>query len=183
MLGSAHFRKPLETAASVFGIAVSGALVSRPPLKDDGWVRMVASLLLTVGLAAAGLASADAATPPMPVLSLSNVSVKKTAPRDGYAGSVTVHMRFCMNVGPGARIETYEWRAIGARVVARARSIDPLGVDLDRVYPYECVPRYMISWIVPTRLIRSPGVYRVSMRLRDGYGRVTPTVSFSFRGN
>jgi hypothetical protein len=91
-------------------------------------------------------------------------------------------LRLCASIGPRAQLVTRQWRAVGARVVARGDFVDPLGVDLDRVYPYECAPKYMSSWLVPTRLLAGPGTYYVSMCVRDGYGRLSPPVSFTFHG-
>ena len=142
------------------------------------WLVTLGALMVVVTTAT----GSGAGTPRPPVLSLSSVTVKRTAPSNGYGGSVTAYMRICLSAGPRAQLLTREWRAVGSRVVARAESVDPLGVDLDRVYPYECAPRYMSSWIVPTRVIAGPGTYYVSFRLRDGYGRTTAPVSFSFHG-
>jgi hypothetical protein len=43
------------------------------------------------------------------------------------------------------------------------------------------VSNYEMSWIVKAKLFDGPGTYYVSVRLRDGYGRITPPVSASFQ--
>src|SRR5688572_5493115 len=116
-------------------------------------MKMRLSLMATLAVSAAVVTIAVAGAPPRPTLSLSSVTVKRTAPSDGWAGTVTVNMRLCASIGPRAQLLTRQWRAAGGRVVARGNYEDPLGVDLDRVYPYECAPKYMSSWLVPARLL------------------------------
>jgi hypothetical protein len=89
--------------------------------------------------------------------------------------SVDLRMRFCTIVGPGARIVTIETRRLNGRVRGRVRGIEPLGVDLDRDYPYQCVG-YMIKWLREPQ-VRGPGVYTVALFVEDSHGRKSRTVS------
>jgi hypothetical protein len=139
----------------------SQKLVGRAPL-------VAAVAVLT--LAGAGLASAAEAPPS---IGLASVSVKRKPP------TASVYLNFCASVGPRAAIITTETRRILSRVVARNVSPEPLGADLDRVYPRECVTRFLISWVVQPRLM-GKGVYSVSFRVKDGYGQLSKVVGFSF---
>jgi hypothetical protein len=116
-----------------------------------------------------------------PSISLSRVTIERTKPDGGYAGTVDLKFRLCAIIGPRAVILVREARVLGGVTKASYNWLDPLGVDLDRVYPYACEPNYQASWIVKTRLIRGPGTYTVSIRVRDGYGRVSAPISFSLK--
>lgn len=147
-----------------------------------GSMKLGLTLMLAIVVAVVVIISAEAGTSPRPSLSLSTVTVKRTPPSDGWAGTVNVTMRLCASIGPRAQLLTRQWRAVGARVVARGDFPDPLGVDLDRIYPYECASKYTAGWLVPAKLLSGPGTYNVSIRVRDGYGRLSAPVSFSFHG-
>ena len=110
----------------------------------------------------------------------------RSAPRLGNRRKVSakrtrVKFRLCISVGPRAVLLTRETRSIGGVVKATATSLDPLGVDLDHVYPYDCVNNYGSSWIVQSRLLVGGGTYAVSIRARDGYGRMSSPLVFSVR--
>ncbi len=125
--------------------------------------------------------SLPAAAAEKPSLELRSVTVKRYKPSGTFAGASTVRLRLCLSTGPGAYISVHEKRSVGGKTKASNRWNDPLGVDLTRVYPRECVPNYLISWAVETRLISGPGTYSVSIRVRDGYGVWTSPVSFSVK--
>jgi hypothetical protein len=127
------------------------------------------------------LAIPAAARPEPPRLTLASVTVKRTAPKGGYAGSVSVRVRWCASVGPGAALVVQESRRVGSVTKARDRWTDPLGVDLDRVQPYDCVSGYLLSWAVKSRLFAGPGVYGVAIRVRDGLGKLSAPLSLSLR--
>lgn len=129
---------------------------------------------LAVGVA--GAAAVVERQPPM--VTLSSVTVKRSAASGGYAGSVDVRVRVCLSVGPGAVFVIEEKRKVSGMTKASDRWVDPLGVDLDRVYPYECVSGYQLSWTRKARL-SGPGTYAVTIRVRDGYRSVSAPVSFS----
>jgi hypothetical protein len=88
--------------------------------------RLGVAAVAVLTLAGAGLASAAEAPPSV---ALASVSIKRKPP------TASVYLNFCASVGPGAAIITTETRRIGTRVAARNVSPEPLGVDLDRVYP------------------------------------------------
>jgi hypothetical protein len=143
------------------------------------WHVLLVVIALSVVLTLAG--QGDSATR-APLLSLKSVTIIRSATRDGFGGSVEMRVRMCANMGPRAAFFTTEWRSVGARVVARAQDVDPLGVDLSHVYPYDCTAEYKLSWAVKTILIRGRGTYHVTIRLRDGYGHLTPPISAAFQG-
>jgi hypothetical protein len=141
-----------------------------------GYILLVVIALSSVlALAAQGGGATRA-----PLLSLKSIAIKRSASSDGFGGSVVMRVRMCANTGPRAALFTTEWRSVGARIVARAEDIDPLGVDLKRVNPYDCNADYTLGWAVKTRLIHGPGTYHVTVRLRDGYRRLTPPISATF---
>ncbi len=76
---------------------------------------------------------------------------------------------------------TRETRKLGAATKSSRVFRDPLGVDLTRRYPYDCVSGYLLSWIVPARLLGGGGTYSVNVRVRDGYGRMSTPALFSLR--
>jgi hypothetical protein len=92
-----------------------------------------------------------------PTISLTSVSVKRTAVRDRLAGIASVHARICLSNGPAAAILITESRRIGSAVKARGTTLDPLGVDLTRIHPYVCVSNYSISWAVQARFMWATG--------------------------
>jgi len=65
--------------------------------------------------------------------------------------------------------------------MASARSVEPLGVDLTGVVPYQCVRGFVVAWLIPARLVVGGGTYSVTVHLQDGRGRLTPSVGFSLR--
>lgn len=116
-----------------------------------------------------------------PRLELASVSVRRTAPSAGFAGSVSLRLRVCASIGPRAVIVVQESRRVGGVTKARDRWSDPLGVDLDQVQPYECVSGYRLAWAARSRLFVGPGIYNATIRVRDGYGKVSAPVSLTLR--
>jgi len=114
-----------------------------------------------------------------PTISITSVSVKRTAVRDGLAGIASVRARICLSNGPAAAILITETRRIGSVVKARATNLDPLGVDLTHTFPFTCVSNYSISWAVQARFIVGGGTYSVSIRIRDAFRRTSAPGSFS----
>lgn len=137
-------------------------------------------MVVAVALAAA-LALPAAAAEPWPTITLTSVTVKRTPVRDGFAGTVSLRFRLCLNVGPRAVLITRQVRKLAGRTKAKEAATDPLGVDLDKVYPYECVPDYRLSWAVPARFLLGGGTYYVDVHVRDGFVRVSRPVLFSMR--
>ena len=124
---------------------------------------------------------ARAAAAQAPTAVISSVAVKHTAPASsGYAGSVEVRLRICLNVGPRAVLLVDETRKLGTVTRASESWRDPLGVDLDRVRPYACLNDYVVSWALRSRFV-GPGTYTVHIRIRDGYGRLSKAASFSLQ--
>ena len=108
------------------------------------------------------------ATPP-PTFTISSVSVNASR------ATVDVRGRLCVSVGPGAVVITREERRVGSKLVARKTWTDPLGVDVEEIYPRECVNGWRMSWLTGKRFVQAgPGVCRVTIRVRDGYGRTGP---------
>jgi hypothetical protein len=143
--------------------------------------RLFTCLALALIVAAFVATGTMAAGNEAPTLELTSAAVKRTKPNGRFAGSVTLHVRMCLSVGPRAQLIVTETRRLGAAVKARATWTDPLGVDLVKVYPYDCVSGYMLSWVLGTRFSVGPGTYTVTVRLRDGYGRLTAPVLVSLR--
>lgn len=115
-------------------------------------------------------------------MAVRSISITRTAARDGFAGSARLVVRMCLSVGPRAVILTRETRKVGARTKAVATTIDPLGVDLTQVYPYECVERYSMSWLVQSRFLVGGGTYSLNVRVRDGHGRMSkPALAITLR--
>jgi hypothetical protein len=138
-------------------------------------MRLLAALVVLVGVGQATTGGASNAAAQLPRLSVQSATVTKTV----RGGTVSVKMRLCASIGPKAVLTLRETRTVRGRVLAQARQVEPLGVDLDRIYPYSCANRYQSSWIVQPRLIRAPGTYRVVIRLRDGYGRLSTPIAVS----
>ena len=63
---------------------------------------------------------------------------------------------------------------------ARGTTIDPLGVDLGKIYPYRC-SNYQIGWLVEARLVLGVGTYSARLRVRDGRGRLSAPLAFTVR--
>ena len=133
----------------------------------------IATALATVTVLAHVGGSLASASEAAPSLALTSATANRKPPR------ANVFLNFCAAIGPGARIITSETRLIGRRVVARHVSVDPLGVDLTTIYPRACTTRYQIGWVVSPRLM-GPGVYSVSLRIEDGYGKLSKPVGFFF---
>jgi hypothetical protein len=130
---------------------------------------------------AAVLAVSASAAEPLSTVTLTSLTVKRAAVHDGFAGTVSLRFRLCLSVGPRAALITRETRKVAGVTKAQATSLDPLGVDLTRVYPYDCANNYESSWIVPARLLVGGGTYSVNLRARDGYGRMSAPLLFSVR--
>jgi hypothetical protein len=132
---------------------------------------LVAFLLAVVLLAAA---VGDAASPG-PKLFLTSVSVRENV-------TVDLRLRFCASIGPKAVLVVNEVRKVGRSVRTRKSWVEPLGVDAVDVGPYDCVTGWRESWLVqPRSLFSGPGVYSVTIRVRDGFGRVSAPASFSLQ--
>jgi hypothetical protein len=138
--------------------------------------------LLLLGLAAGVVSlvpTASAERGHAPTISITGVTVKRTAVRDALAGVASVHARICLSNGPGAAVLITETRRVGSCLKARATNIDPLGVDLSRTYPFTCVSNYLISWAVQARFMVGGGTYAVSIRIRDAFRRLSPPGSIA----
>ena len=122
-----------------------------------------------------------AAAEPLPTITLTSLTIKRSEARDGFAGTVSIRFRMCLNAGPRAAIITRETRKVGATTKARRTSLEPLGVDLDDVYAYDCAANQSVAWAVPSRLFLGGGTYSADVRVRDGYGRLSAPVLFSIR--
>ncbi len=117
-----------------------------------------------------------------PSLGAISASVQLSQPRrDGFAGKATIRVRFCAEIGPRAVLLIRETRKRAGATMASARSVEPLGVDLTGVVPYQCVRGFVVAWLIPARLVVGGGTYSVTVRLQDGRGRLTPSVGFSLR--
>ena len=112
---------------------------------------------------------------PAPILELTSVAVTRIA--GGYGAEVAMHTRLCVSLGPAAAITTRQTRRTGAVTNAQQTLTEPLLAHLDRVYPYQCVRDYVISWLVPRRLLNGSGTYTATIRVRDGYGRWTRPIA------
>jgi hypothetical protein len=65
-------------------------------------------------------------------------------------------------------------------VKARGTTIDELGVDLGKIYPYRC-SKYQIGWLVEARFVVGGGTYSARLRVRDGRGRLSAPLAFTVR--
>ena len=63
---------------------------------------------------------------------------------------------------------------------ARGITIDELGVDLGKIYPYRC-SMYQIGWLAETRFVVGGGSYSAKLRVRDGRGRLSAPLAFTVR--
>jgi hypothetical protein len=116
-----------------------------------------------------------------PTLRLMSATVVATKIQGNSAGRATVRIRFCAEIGPRAVLLIRETRRFRGSTRATASLVEPLGVDLTVVMPHRCIARHTVGWLVASKLLVGGGTYSVSIRLRDGRGRVTRSVGFSFR--
>lgn len=137
-------------------------------------------ILVTFAVSASALASPVAGSAP-PTLSPISASVTITDPRDDDAGRALIRVRFCAEIGPRAVLLIRETRKVGGSTKASGSSVEPLGVDLVRVLPYRCFRNYAVAWLVRAKLLVGGGTYAVTVRLRDGHGRLTRPIGFSLR--
>ena len=138
------------------------------------------SILACAALAAVFSSPATGyAKAPLPTISLTGLTVKRTPVSDRLAGTVDLRVRLCVSIGPRAQIIWKESRRTGSTVKAQGTTVDPLGVDLTKISPYACVSNYQISWAVQARFMVGRGTYAVSVRVRDGYGRLSEPASFT----
>jgi hypothetical protein len=144
-------------------------------------MRSVAALITIFAASALASASPVAGTARAPTLGAVGASVVIDGQRDEFAGKTTIRVRFCAEIGPHAVLLIRETRKTRGSTKASASSQEPLGVDLDRVQPYGCVRRFVVAWLVPAKLLRGTGTYSVTVRLRDGRGRLTRPIGFSLR--
>ncbi|MGH3084094.1 MAG: hypothetical protein ACRDNP_08560 [Gaiellaceae bacterium] len=63
---------------------------------------------------------------------------------------------------------------------ARGTTIDELGVDLGKIYPYRC-STYQIGWLAEARFVVGGGSYSAKLRVRDGRGRLSAPLAFTVR--
>ena len=135
------------------------------------------------GCAVASLAvsAAAPAASTAPTLTMQSLTIKREKPRDGFAGTVSLRVRICLSVGPKAQLVTAEARTAGSAVKAKGTSIEPLGVDLTKISAFACTSNYLISWAVRSRFLVGGGTYAATIRLRDGYGRVSAPLAFGVR--
>lgn len=138
---------------------------------------ILASLVLPVS----ALANPMAGSVSEPTLSPISASVTVSKPRDGDAGKALIRVRFCAEIGPRAALLVRETRKVGGSTKASASSVEPLGVDLQRILPYRCFRNYVVAWLVRAKLLVGGGTYAVTVRLRDGHSRLTRPIGFSLR--
>jgi hypothetical protein len=141
---------------------------------------MKAGVLLAALAAAATLAGPSATQDRRPEIVLESLTFKRTAVRDGFAASIDLRVRLCLSRGPRAAITTHEVRRVGSVVKARGTTIDELGVDLGKIYPYRC-SKYQIGWLVEARFVVGGGTYSARLRVRDGRGRLSAPLAFTVR--
>ncbi|MGH3133059.1 MAG: hypothetical protein ACRDNY_04850 [Gaiellaceae bacterium] len=137
-------------------------------------------LLATLTTAAAGLVSPAPATVQPPNIRAINAAVTISPPKDGFAGTARIRVKFCAEIGPRALIRIHETRKIGASIKASRKSVARLGAGVDRIQPYRCARR-TVRWRVPSRLLVGGGTYSVNVRVRDGRGRLSQPLGFSLR--
>jgi len=135
-------------------------------------------LLLAALAAAAALADPSATQDRRPEIVLKSVTFERTAVRGGFGASIDLGVRLCLSRGPRAEITTREVRRVGPVVKARGTTVDELGVDLGRIYPYRC-SKYQIGWLVEARFVVGGGSYSARLRLRDGQGRLSAPLVFT----
>ena len=141
---------------------------------------MKAGVLLAALVAAATLAGPSATQDRRPEIVLKSLAFKRTAVRDGFAASIDLRVRLCLSVGPRAVITTREERRVGSVVKARGTTVDELGVDLGKIYPFRC-SKYQIGWLVEKRFVVGGGSYSAKLRVRDRHGRVSAPLAFTVR--
>ena len=139
---------------------------------------MKAGALLAILAAAATLADPSATQSRRPEIVLKDLTFKRTAVHGGFAASVELGVRLCLSRGPRALITTREVRRVGSVVKARGTTVDELGVDLDRIYPYRC-SKYQIGWLVEARFVVGGGSYTARLRVHDGRGRLSAPLAFT----
>jgi hypothetical protein len=141
---------------------------------------MKAGVLLAALAAAATLAGPSATQDRRPEIVLKSLTFKRTAVRDGFAASIDLRVRMCLSRGPRAVITTREERRVGSVVKARGTTVDELGVDLGKIYPYRC-SMYQIGWLAEARFVVGGGSYSAKLRVRDGRGRLSAPLAFTVR--
>jgi hypothetical protein len=139
-----------------------------------------AGVMLAALAAAATLAGPAGTQNRRPELVLKSLTFKRTAVRGGFAAGSDLRVRLCLNRGPRAVITTREVRRVGSVVKVRGTSVDPLGVDLEKIYPYRC-SMYQIGWLVEARFVLGGGTYSARLRVRDGRGRLSAPLNFTVR--
>ena len=132
------------------------------------------------GTVAATLASPSATQSRRPEIVVKSLTFKRLAVRGGFGASIELSVRLCLSRGPRAVITTHEERRRGSVVRARGTTVDRLGVDLGRIYPYRC-SSYQIGWLVETRFVVGGGTYLARLRVRDGHGRLSAPLAFTVR--
>jgi hypothetical protein len=141
---------------------------------------MKAGVLLASFAAAATLVGPAATQDRRPEIVLKSLTFKRTAVRGGFAASIDLGVRLCLRRGPRAVITTHEERRRGSVVKARGTTVDALGVDLGKIYPYRC-SQYQIGWLVEARFVVGGGSYLARLRVRDGRGRLSAPLAFTVR--
>jgi hypothetical protein len=141
---------------------------------------MKVGVLIAALSAAATLACPSAAQNRRPEIVLESLAFKRTAVRGGFGARIDLRVRLCLRRGPRAAITTREERRVGSVVKARGTSIDELGVDLGKIYPYRC-SKYQIAWLAEARFVVGRGTYSAKLRVRDGRGRLSAPLAFTVR--
>jgi hypothetical protein len=97
---------------------------------------------------------------------------------DRAAQTVDLRLRICFSSGPRSLISVSERRDLHG--VARASNdwTVPRGVKPMRIYPFACRTGWQVNWLLKPRL-SGPGTYKVTIRVRDAYGRWTPQAAVS----
>jgi hypothetical protein len=140
---------------------------------------MKARVLVVAVVAVLVAAPAGARSERVPTIRFNSATVKRTAVRDGYAGTVSVNARICVGGAPGPLILTTQTRRMGGKVKARLTTRDPLAVDSVDVLPYTCVDHYRVAWVVQSRFMVGGGTYTASLRIRNGSGVLSAPATVS----
>jgi hypothetical protein len=114
---------------------------------------------------------AAAAAPPAPTLTISRLTVDRTA------HTADVRLRICLSSGPRAALQVREHRSLGGVVQASSRW-SPRGVEPTHIFPFACRQNWRLNWLLKPAL-RGPGTYTATIRVRDAYGRWTLPTTFS----
>jgi hypothetical protein len=95
---------------------------------------------------------------------------------DRRAHTVDLRLRICFSGGPRAQIAITERRIHHHRVTTH-RWV-PRAEEPTRISPFACRSGWLLNWLLEPQL-RGPGTYSATIRVRDAFGRWTPSVAFS----